>query len=419
MRSIIKGEWNVTKAKLYMADGTLFTGIHFGAEGEVVGDIVFNTGMTGYQEVMSDPSYAGQIVTFTYPLIGNYGINRDDHESLNPWARGIIVREHSAAPSNWRSRMTIDDLMKKHGIVGISGIDTRMLTRILRTKGVMRGVLTTHDRTGEELQQLLARQPKDHHLVEQVSTRQPYRLPGKNGLRVAVIDYGCKHSILHELTRRDFDVIVVPYNTPAETILDLQPDGVLLSNGPGDPKDLLYSAVPVIRRLLGALPIFGICLGHQLLALACGADTTRLKFGHRGSNHPVMELATGRCSITSQNHDYAVTTDSLDRTELVLTHINNNDGSVEGIRHARYPAFSVQYHPEANPGPHDSLGLFDRFAEMMRTHREAIAVRPPVAAPAQQQAIRNSQEGIKPQHQKHAPMNPSNTQTPIAIHANS
>jgi len=404
----------VATAKLYMADGTLFTGIHFGAEGEVSGDIVFNTGMTGYQEVMSDPSYAGQIVTFTYPLIGNYGINRDDFESLNPWARGIIVREYATETSNWRSRLTLDDLTKKNGLVGISGIDTRMLTRILRTKGVMRGILTTQDRSEEELKVLLAQQPEQHRLVEQVSTRQQYHIPGKNSMRVVVIDYGCKHSILHELSRRGLDVIVVPYNTPAETILGLMPDGVLLSNGPGDPKDLMYSAVPVIRRLLGTVPIFGICLGHQLLALACGADTTRLKFGHRGSNHPVKELATGRCSITSQNHDYAVTTESIARTELVLTHINNNDGSVEGLMHARYPAFSVQYHPEANPGPHDSLELFDRFIEMMKKHPQAISVHPPSGEPAKRDHVEKTQD-LKTELQQQ--MNLTSTQAAAAIHA--
>lgn len=360
----------MAQAKLYMSDGTVFSGFSFGAEGEVAGDIVFNTGMTGYQEVLSDPSYAGQIVTFTYPLIGNYGVNRDDFEALRPWVRGIIVREHATAPSNWRSRHSIDDLLKQYGIVGISGIDTRMLTRLLRTKGTMRGILTTRERTDEELRSLLAELPEEHRQVEQVSTRSIYRLPGKSGTRVVVIDYGCKHSILHELVRRELDIIVVPYNTTAETILGMQPDGVLLSNGPGDPKDLLYSAVPTIRKLLGKVPIFGICLGHQLLALSCGADTTRLKFGHRGSNHPVKDLATGRCSITSQNHDYAVTKESLARTELILTHVNNNDGSVEGLKHARLPAFSVQYHPEAAPGPHDSLDLFDQFIDLMKRHSE-------------------------------------------------
>lgn len=401
-------------AKLYLSDGTLFTGTHFGAEGEVVGDIVFNTGMTGYQEVMSDPSYAGQIVTFTYPLIGNYGINRDDFESLNPWARGIIVREHATAPSNWRSRLTLDDLMRKHGLMGISGIDTRMLTRLLRTKGVMRGILTTRNRSEEELKQLLTQHPVEHRLVEQVSTREQYRIPGKNGLRVAVIDYGCKHGILHELTKRGLDVIIVPYNTPAETILGLQPDGIMLSNGPGDPKDLMYSAVPVIRRLLGAVPIFGICLGHQLLALACGADTTKLKFGHRGSNHPVKEIATGRCSITSQNHDYAVTVESLSRTELVLTHINNNDGSVEGLRHARFPAFSVQYHPEANPGPHDSLDLFDRFVEMMIQHRAERSPHSSGIEPAKTQTADQSQHKTS---ERRPHVNATNTHTAAAIQA--
>jgi carbamoyl-phosphate synthase small subunit len=352
------------KARLFLQDGTLFEGRSFGAEGISVGEVVFNTSMTGYQEILTDPSYYGQIVTMTYPLIGNYGISRDDNESLKPKAFGLIVREAAEFASNWRNEYSLDVYLKEYGIIGISNVDTRMLTRKLRMHGTMKGVLTTGDEPLEELRERLqAPLFRDH--VARVSTKCVSIAPSY-GKRVVLIDYGAKHNIQRELVRRGCEVVTVPYDTTAKEILRFRPDGVMLSNGPGDPKDVPV-AIETIRELLGKLPIFGICLGHQLLALACGADTEKLKFGHRGGNHPVKELATGRTVITSQNHGYAVTPESVKGTDLEISHINLNDGTVEGLVHKRLPAFSVQYHPESAPGPLDSGYLFDRFHELMES----------------------------------------------------
>ncbi|WP_058301801.1 glutamine-hydrolyzing carbamoyl-phosphate synthase small subunit [Gorillibacterium timonense] len=355
------------QARLLLEDGTLFTGLAFGAEGESTGEVVFNTGITGYQEVLSDPSYCGQIVTMTYPLIGNYGITRDDFESIRPFVHGFVVREHETLPSNWRAQDTVDHLLKEYGIPGISGIDTRMLTRILRHHGTMRGVLATGNAPLEELKERLEASVLMTDQVSRVSTSSVLHIPGSKE-RIAVIDYGSKSGIIRDLVARGCDVVVVPQNTTADAIRKLDPDGIMLSNGPGDPKDVPH-AVETIRNLLGEIPIFGICLGHQLLSLACGADTEKMKFGHRGGNHPVKELATGRCYITSQNHGYTVKPESIVGTKLEITHINNNDKTVEGVKHTEVPAFSVQYHPEASPGPQDSGYLFDQFIEMIRTHK--------------------------------------------------
>jgi carbamoyl-phosphate synthase small subunit len=356
------------QARLLLEDGTLFTGKAFGSEGETVGEVVFNTGMTGYQEVLSDPSYCGQIVTMTYPLIGNYGITRDDFESVRPFIHGFVVRRHEESPSNWRAQYTLDNLLKEYGIVGISDIDTRMLTRRLRHSGTMKGVLTTSDKPVEELKRLLDATPPMTDQVKRVSTRSVFSSPGEKE-RIVMIDYGAKSGILRSLIRRGCDVVVVPHDATAEQIRRLAPDGILLSNGPGDPKDVPH-AIRTIAELLGEFPIFGICLGHQLFALACGAETAKLKFGHRGGNHPVKELATNRCYITSQNHGYTVLEESVRNTDLEVTHINNNDGTVEGLRHKTLPAFSVQYHPEAAPGPVDSGYLFDRFIELIHQFRK-------------------------------------------------
>lgn len=355
------------KAILLLEDGTIFTGKGFGAITDSVGEIVFNTSMTGYQEVLSDPSYCGQIVSMTYPLIGNYGIARDDFESVRPFIHGFVVREHEEVPSNWRAEYSIDELLQEYGIPGISEIDTRMLTRILRHHGTMKGVISTSGKSVEELQKLLEQTTLLTDQVERVSTKSVFSCPGKNE-RVVLVDFGSKSGILRDLTSRGCDVVVVPQDTTAEQIRKLCPDGVLLSNGPGDPKNVPH-AVTMIRELLGEIPIFGICLGHQLFALACGADSSKLKFGHRGGNHPVKELATNRCYITSQNHGYTVEEDSIEGTELVVTHINNNDRTIEGLKHERFPAFSVQYHPEASPGPYDSSYLFDDFLEMISQWR--------------------------------------------------
>lgn len=357
------------QARLLLEDGTLFTGKAFGATGESVGEVVFNTGITGYQEVLSDPSYCGQIVTMTYPMIGNYGITREDFESARPFIHGFVVRQLEDVPSNWRAQFTLDSLLKDYGIVGISDIDTRMLTRILRRHGTMKGILTTSDQPIESLQEMLGVTPLLQDQVSRVSTKSVFGCPGTNE-RVVLVDFGSKSGIVRELTKRGCDVVVVPHDATAEQIRRLAPDGVLLSNGPGDPKDV-PQAVATVSQLIGEIPLFGICLGHQLFALASGADTEKLKFGHRGGNHPVKDLLHNRCYITSQNHGYTVREDSIEGTELEVTHINNNDRTIEGLRHKTKPAFSVQYHPEAAPGPFDSSYLFDEFLDMIRSWKAA------------------------------------------------
>lgn len=368
------------QARLLLQDGTLFTGTSFGAEGDKTGEVVFNTGITGYQEVLTDPSYCGQIVTMTYPLIGNYGITRDDFESVRPYVHGFAVRHYEPAPSNWRAQYSVGDLLKEYGIIGISDIDTRMLTRIIRHHGTMKGILTTGSQPLEELKEMMSDLTIEElrNQVPMTSTPHPYSNPG-NGERIVLIDYGAKSGILRELNKRDCDVVVVPHDTTAEEIRRLDPDGIQLSNGPGDPKDVPH-AVRTVAELLGEYPIFGICLGHQLFALASGADTEKLKFGHRGGNHPVKELESGRCFITSQNHGYTVNEDSIQGTELEVTHINNNDKTIEGLKHTKYPAFSVQYHPEAAPGPYDNGYLFDRFLDMIREHKRNHPKQPRQAA---------------------------------------
>jgi carbamoyl-phosphate synthase small subunit len=353
------------EARLLLEDGSRWVGTSFGAEGETIGEVVFNTGMTGYQEVLTDPSYCGQIVTMTYPLIGNYGLNRYDMEAQQSFVHGFIVREHAELPSNWRSEQSISNWLKEQGILGIAGIDTRQLTRKIRLHGTMRGVLTTRPAAWEELAERLDVPPMRDQ-VARVSTKSIYTLPSY-GKRVVLMDFGAKYGLERELVKRGCEVVVVPHDTSVDEIRRLRPDGVLLSNGPGDPKDV-PQAVKTVESLLGEVPLFGICLGHQLFALACGADTEKMKFGHRGSNHPVKELASGRTYITSQNHGYAVSVDSLAGTSLTMTHMALNDGTCEGLAHVKYPAFSVQYHPEASPGPHDSEYLFDRFIEMMENH---------------------------------------------------
>lgn len=353
------------RAVLYLEDGTLLEGTSFGAEGARVGEVVFNTGMTGYQELLSDPSYCGQIVTMTYPLIGNYGIARDDFESKRPAVHGMVVRRYEEVPSNWRAQFSLGDTLKEFGILGISGVDTRMLTRKIRSFGTMKGIIATGDVAEGELRERLGGESLFTDHVARVSTKNVFGFAGNNE-RIVLMDFGSKSGILRDLASRGCDVVVVPHDATPEQVLRYCPDGVLLSNGPGDPKQVPQAA-KTIRSLLGKIPIFGICLGHQLLALACGADTEKLKFGHRGGNHPVKDLTSGRCFITSQNHGYTVTESSLAGTGLKVTHINNNDGTIEGLRHESLPAFSVQYHPEASPGPYDSSHLFDEFLDMVRT----------------------------------------------------
>lgn len=356
------------KRQLVLENGAYFVGEGFGSDRDIIGEVVFTTGMTGYQETLSDPSYCGQIVTFTYPLIGNYGINRDDFESINPSINGIIVKEACPYPSNFRSELTMDEFLKAKNIPGIYGIDTRKLTKMIRIYGTLKGAICSMEEDPQKIAESLKNTELPRDQVANVSTKKPYPSPGR-GNRVVLVDFGMKHGILRELNKRNCDVVVVPYNTSAEEILLLYPDGVMLSNGPGDPKDV-PCAIEMIQQILGKIPIFGICLGHQLFALANGAETEKMKFGHRGSNHPVKELATNKVSITSQNHSYTVKIDSLNQTDLEVTHIALNDGTVEGLKHKHFPAFTVQYHPEASPGPEDANPLFEQFIALMNENKK-------------------------------------------------
>jgi carbamoyl-phosphate synthase small subunit len=359
------------KAQLILEDGTIFIGEGFGSHMDTIGEVVFNTGMTGYQEILSDPSYCGQIVMLTYPLIGNYGINRDDFETINPAVKGFIVKEATEFPSNWRSEFTIDEYFKMKKIPGIAGIDTRKLTRIIRQYGTLKGAICSIESDPSEVISKLRQTKLPIDQVGIVSTKNSYPSPGR-GKRIVLVDFGMKHGILRELNKRNCDVVVVPYHTTADEILQLRPDGIMLSNGPGDPKDV-PEAIHMIKQLLGIVPIFGICLGHQLFALACGANTDKMKFGHRGSNHPVKDLTTGKIAITAQNHGFTVEEKSLQNTRLAVTHIALNDGTVEGLKHLDYPAFTVQYHPEASPGPEDANHLFDQFLAMIEAQKQEVS----------------------------------------------
>lgn len=354
-------------AILALEDGRIFKGCSFGAEGESYGEVVFNTSMTGYQEIITDPSYRGQIVTMTYPLIGNYGVNEEDAESRKPFIEGLVVKEHSKIASNWRSTKTLGEYLKENNILAIEGIDTRNLTLHIRQAGAMKAVLSTKDLDATSL----IKKAKASSglvgvdLVKEVIVSKPYEWNNKGRFRVVVLDCGAKYNIMRELAKNDCKVTVVPATASVKEILDLKPHGIMLSNGPGDPAALPY-IVSTVRDLIGKLPIFGICLGHQMLGQAFGGKTYKLKFGHHGGNQPVKDLKTGRVAISVQNHGFCVDIDTLNKKEIEITHINLNDKTLEGMRHKKLPIFSVQFHPEACPGPKDAEYLFAKFVELMK-----------------------------------------------------
>jgi carbamoyl-phosphate synthase small subunit len=376
------------KAMLALEDGTVYEGWSFGFLGEKTGEVVFNTSMTGYQEILTDPSYKGQIVTMTYPLIGNYGINQEDIESQGPKVEGFIVRENSFIFSNWRAEKSLSDYLIKHQIMGVEGMDTRAITRHIRLAGAMKAVLSTEDLNRDHLIEKAKISPGliGRDLVKEVTCEKFF--PWTNGSdsqfsfyqrpsstihfrpKVVVLDYGVKQNILRSLFDWNCEVIVLPASSRPECVLSYDPHGILLSNGPGDPEGVPY-AIETIRQLIGKKPIFGICLGHQLLGLAIGGKTFKLKFGHRGANQPVKDIRSGKVMITSQNHGFCVDPYSLDPEEVEFTQINLNDQTLEGMRHKRFPIFSVQYHPEASPGPHDTQDLFAEFMRMMESHSHA------------------------------------------------
>lgn len=355
--------------KLVFENRREFAGVGFGADVETVQEVVFNTSMVGYQEIMSDPSYCGQMVCMTYPLIGNYGLADEDYETKTPRIGGFIVREYNDAPSNFRYTKTLSQELEENGIPGISGVDTRLITRMIRNEGSMRAILTDIDVPTEEALARLSAAPVPHDQVPSVSCKKVWysRTPNYK-YNVVAIDCGIKHNIIRRLNQCGCNVIIVPHDTPAERVMALHPDGIFLSNGPGDPEDVL-PVIELVKNIQGRLPVFGICLGHQMIALANGARTYKLKFGHRGGNHPVKNLLTGKVEITSQNHSYAVDSDSLKDTCLELTHINLLDNTAEGMRCDEQMIFSVQYHPESAPGPQDSSYLFDIFVDYMKNYK--------------------------------------------------
>jgi len=378
----VRGASRIVAATLLLQDGTKFTGRGFGASGTSIGEVVFHTGMTGYQEILTDPSYKGQIITMTYPHIGNYGFNKEDYESGNPHIEALIVKEACLFPHNHRSSENIDSFLKKFGIIGLEDIDTRALTRHIREKGSMKGIVSNTEKNLNTLKKLLDSHPSIEKidLVDKVTVKKPYNWKqkadsqwyynsitdsGKKTYTIIAYDFGIKQNILKLMTSMNFKIKVVPAVTSYEMILDINPDGIFLSNGPGDPEKIIY-AIKNIKKLIKKFPVFGICLGHQILALALGGSTYKLKFGHHGSNHPVKNLQTEKIEITSQNHNFAVDSKSVEKRGFEISHINLNDNTVEGMQHKDFPLISVQYHPEASPGPHDSLNLFKKFYTLVK-----------------------------------------------------
>ena len=371
------------KALIALEDGTIFKGRSFTGHGEAVGEIVFNTSLSGYQEILTDPSYTGQIVTMTYPMIGNYGINPEDMESAAIHPMAFLIKEYNGYPSNYRSTMSLGDFLQEYSILGVEGFDTRALVKHIRSQGAMKCIVSTEDPDHSSLIQRARNWSGlvGQDMVKRVTCDEPYGwadnkpVPGinfttaqqniANPYRVVAFDFGIKFNQLRLLTEKGCQVQVIPATTDAETVLAMNPDGIFLSNGPGDPEGV-EGVVETIQTLLGKKPIFGICLGHQILGLAYGGSAYKLKFGHRGGNQPVKDLTTGHVEITSQNHGFCLDIESLPKDKVEVTHINLNDNSLEGMRHKSFPAFSVQYHPEHAPGPHDAVYLFDRFIDMMR-----------------------------------------------------
>lgn len=350
------------KGRLILENGQIFEGWCFGKTSDAVGEVVFNTGMTGYQEILTDPSYYGQIVTMTYPLIGNYGTNLDDLQSNSPKVKGFIVRELCKVPNNFRCEIDLDVYLQKNNIAGIEGIDTRQLTKIIRDSGTMKGIITSRDLNSQEIESYL-RNFSNSKAVDMVTAKE-IKTMGKGNIRVGVLDFGIKSNILNSLVERGCSLTIFPAHTGAEELMKYNFDGIFLSNGPGDPTDL-PDVINTVKSLAGKIPVAGICLGVQIIALALGARTEKMKYGHRGCNHPVKNLKTGKVNITSQNHGYVVNKESL-TDDLEITHININDGTIEGLMHRTLPLMGVQYHPEACPGPHDSNIIFDDFVKMYK-----------------------------------------------------
>ena len=360
------------KAKLVLSNGVTFNGYPLGKIGQSCGEVCFNTGMTGYQEIITDPSYAGQLITMTYPHIGNYGINSEDVESNQIYAKGFIVKEACDFPSNYRSIDTLDNYLKQNDIVGIQGIDTRYLTRIIRDEGAMNAIISSKELDDNKLKNYLNKHPSMEglDLAKVVTCKKKYVWSNnQKGFNVAVIDYGIKHNILRLLESYGFHITVFPATSTIDTILQCNPDGIFLSNGPGDPSAVTYGIKTVKSLLKINIPIFGICLGHQILSLALGATSYKLKYGHRGCNHPVKNMSNGKVEITSQNHGFSIHPDSL-TSDIIITHQSLNDNTIEGIEIKNYPAFSVQYHPESSPGPHDSRYLFEKFLQLIKARKK-------------------------------------------------